>query len=149
MIRYALVCEHEHGFEAWFGSSSDYDVQAERGLVECPVCSTTLVRKQIMAPALFGTKARGEALPTPEAQAKMRTMVMETMGKVRRHVEENFDYVGDRFAREARDIHEGKSEERGIYGEASPTEVKALHEDGVKVAPLPPAPVTKPKEELN
>ena len=117
--------------------------------MECPVCATTLVRKQVMAPAVSGTKARGLDASTPEAQAQMRTMMMETMGKVRRHVEENFDYVGDRFAREARDIHEGKSEERGIYGEASPTEVKALHEDGVKVAPLPPAPVTKPKEELN
>lgn len=144
MIRYALVCEHEHGFEAWFGSSSDYDRQAEQGLVECPVCATTLVRKQVMAPALSGTRARGGELHTPEAQAKMRTMVMETMGKVRRHVEETFDYVGDRFAREARDIHEGKCEERGIYGEASPTEVKALNEDGIKVAPLPPAPAAKP-----
>jgi hypothetical protein len=66
-------------------------------------------------------------------------MMMEAMGKVRAHVEENFDYVGDTFAREARDIHEGKSEERGIYGEASPAEVKALVEDGVPVAPLPPA----------
>ncbi len=148
MIRYALVCEHEHGFEAWFGSSCDYDQQAERGLVECPVCTSVLVRKQVMAPAVSGTRVRGEA-PAAEAQAQMRTMVMETMGKVRRHVEDNFDYVGDRFAREARDIHEGRSEERGIYGEASAREVKALHEDGVKVAPLPPAPTTRPKEELN
>ena len=149
MIRYALVCEHEHGFEAWFSSSSDYDRQAEHGLVECPVCCTTLVRKQVMAPAVSGAKVGGEQLPTPEAQARMRTIMMETMGKVRRHVEENFDYVGDRFAREARDIHDGKSEERGIYGEASPHEVKALAEDGIKVAPLPPVPVAKPKEELN
>ncbi len=149
MIRYALACEHDHDFEAWFGSSSDYDDQAERGLVECPICCTTLVRKQVMAPAVAGIKTRGRERPTPEDNAKMRTMVMETMGKVRRHVEDNFDYVGDRFAREARDIHEGKSEERGIYGEASPREVKALTEDGIKVAPLPPPPVTKPKQELN
>jgi len=65
---------------------------------------------------------------------------MEAMGKVRAHVEENFDYVGDTFAREARAIHEGKSEERGIYGEATPTEVKKLAEDGVRVAQLPPKP---------
>jgi hypothetical protein len=70
----------------------------------------------------------------------MRSMMMEAMGKVRAHVEENFDYVGDAFAREARDIHEGKSEERGIYGEATPKEVKKLVEDGVPVAPLPPKP---------
>lgn len=143
MIRYALVCEHDHPFEAWFGSSSDYDDQAERGLVECPFCASHAVRKQVMAPAVAG--ARTPDAPSPEMAAKMRTMMMEAAGKVRAHVEANFDYVGDTFAREARAIHEGRSEERGIYGEASPKEVKALAADGVKVAPLPPAATPKPK----
>jgi len=136
MIKYALICDHEHAFEGWFGSSADYDDQAGRGLVECPVCGSTAVRKQIMAPAVAGTKAKG----APDVAPQMRSMMMEAMGKVRAHVEENFDYVGDAFAREARDIHEGKSEERGIYGEASPKEVKKLVEAGVPVAPLPPKP---------
>ncbi|MBI1685052.1 DUF1178 family protein [Caulobacter hibisci] len=140
MIKYALACDHSHEFEGWFGSSGDYDDQAARGLVECPVCGSTGVRKQIMAPAIAGTKAQRAA---PEPDAKMREMMMTAMSEVRREVEENFDYVGDRFAKEARDIHEGKSEERGIYGEASPKEVKALLEDGVKVAALPPAPPKK------
>jgi hypothetical protein len=70
-------------------------------------------------------------------------MMMEVMGQVRRHVEDNFDYVGDGFAREARRIHEGKADERGIYGEASPGEVRALVADGVPVSPLPPAPPKK------
>jgi hypothetical protein len=88
-----------------------------------------------MAPAVSGTrKQRAEALP-----AKAQAMMMEALSQVRRHVEDNFDYVGDSFAAEARSIHEGKSEERGIYGEASPAEVKALVGDGVPVAPLPPA----------
>ena len=143
MIRYALVCEHEHGFEGWFGSSADYDDQAARGLVECPFCASHQVRKAIMAPAVAGTKRRSD-LPAP-AQAVMNEM----MSKVREHVESNFDYVGDRFAREARDIHEGRSEERGIYGEAKPHEVKALAEDGIKVAPLPAAATPKPKATLN
>ncbi|MGR4862386.1 DUF1178 family protein [Caulobacter sp. LARHSG274] len=136
MIKYALSCDRDHGFEGWFGSSSDYDDQAARGLLDCPVCGSKAVRKQIMAPAVAGTKARGEA-PAPDA--RMREMMMTAMGEVRRQVEDNFDYVGDRFAREARDIHDGKSEDRGIYGEATPKEVKALVEDGIKVAPLPPA----------
>jgi len=134
MIKYALICDHEHGFEGWFASSSEYDDQAGRGLVECPVCASAAVRKQIMAPAVAGTKAKG----APDVAPQMRSMMMEAMGKVRAHVEQNFDYVGDAFAREARDIHEGKSEERGIYGEATPTEVKKLVEDGVPVSPLPP-----------
>ncbi|MFY8139842.1 MAG: DUF1178 family protein [Caulobacter sp.] len=141
MIKYALRCDRTHEFEGWFGSSADFDDQAARGLVECPVCGSTGVSKQIMAPAVAGTKAQRSA--EPAVDPKMREMMMTAMGEVRRHVEENFDYVGDAFAKEARAIHEGKSEERGIYGEASPAEVKALVEDGVKVAPLPPGPPKK------
>ncbi len=140
MIKYALQCDAAHEFEGWFGSSADYDDQAARGLVECPVCGSHAVSKQIMAPAVAGTKAQRSA---PAVDPRMREMMMTAMGEVRRHVEDNFDYVGDAFAKEARAIHEGKSEERGIYGEASPTEVKALVEDGVRVAPLPPAALKK------
>jgi hypothetical protein len=140
MIKYALVCANEHPFEGWFAASADYDDQAARGLVECPVCGASEVRKQIMAPAVSGTKLRG---PDADADPKMRSMMMEAMRRVRSHVTDNFDYVGDRFAAEARAIHEGASEDRGIYGEASPKEVRALIEDGVPVAPLPPEPPKK------
>jgi hypothetical protein len=143
MIKYALVCAHEHAFEGWFGASADYDDQIARGLVECPVCGSNTVRKQIMAPSVAGTKARGSA----EADPRTRSMMMEAMRRVRSHVTDNFDYVGDRFAAEARAIHEGASEDRGIYGEASPKEVRALIQDGVQVAPLPPEPPKK--TELN
>ena len=143
MIKYALVCATGHEFEGWFGSSSDYDDQATRGLVDCPVCGARDVKKQIMAPAVSGTKRRG----SPDLDPQTREMMMQAQQAVRAHVEDNFDYVGDTFAKEARAIYEGKSEERGIYGEASPKEVTALIEDGVRVAPLPPAPPKK--EELN
>ena len=135
MIKYALACEHDHEFEGWFAASDDFDDQAGRGLLECPICASRAVRKQIMSPGVAGTKKRGDGA---DASAG-RQMMMEAMHQVRRHVEDNFDYVGDSFAREARDIHEGRSEERGIYGEATPKEVKSLVEDGVPVAPLPPA----------
>ncbi len=140
MIKYALTCDHEHSFEGWFGTSAEYDEQREGGLLACPVCDSKAVRKQIMAPAVAGTKNRG---PGADVSPQMRGMMMEAMGKVRAHVEENFDYVGDAFAKEARDIHEGRSEERGIYGEATPLEVKKLVADGVPIAPLPPAPPKK------
>ncbi|MDQ8029077.1 MAG: DUF1178 family protein [Brevundimonas sp.] len=140
MIRYALSCDQGHGFEAWFGGSADYDDQAARGLVECPVCGSNAVSKQIMAPLVAGTK---KSTPSPDAAAKMRTMMMEAAREVRSHVEQNFDYVGDAFAREARDIHEGRSEKREIYGEATPADVKKLRDDGVPVAPLPSLPPDK------
>lgn len=138
MIKYALVCDQEHTFEGWFGASADYDDQSERGLIECPACGSHAVRKQIMAPAVAGTKAQTSPA-SDDAPAHMQAMMMEAMGKVRAHVEANFDYMGDAFASEARAIHEGRSEDRGIYGEASPGEVRSLVEDGIKIAPLPPA----------
>lgn len=140
MIRYALSCDQDHGFEAWFASSSDYDAQAERGLVECPICGSRAVSKQIMAPSVKGTK---KSAPSSDMAARMQTMMMEAAREVRAHVEQNFDYVGDAFAREARDIHEGRSEKREIYGEATPADVKKLKDDGVPVAPLPAAPPNK------
>lgn len=142
MIRYALTCDHAHGFEAWFASSSDYDDQAARGLVECPFCGSRQVDKQIMAPAVAGTR---KSAPAGDAAAKMQAMMSQAARQVRAHVEANFDYVGDAFAREARDIHEGRSEKREIYGEATPADVKKLKDDGVPVAPLRPAPIDPSK----
>ncbi|MDO9433518.1 MAG: DUF1178 family protein [Phenylobacterium sp.] len=137
MIRYALSCDNAHEFEGWFGSSADFDDQSERGLVGCPVCDSKAVTKQIMAPSIAGTKK------TTDLPPQVRSMVMEAMGRVRKHVEDNFDYVGDTFADEARAIHEGRSEDRGIYGEATPAQIKSLTEDGVPIAAMPPAPPKK------
>jgi hypothetical protein len=141
MIRYALACDRSHEFEGWFAAASDFDGQSERGLIACPACGSRIVRKQIMSPAVAGAKKRSEA--SAEAPGAKQMMMMEAMARVRAHVEDTFDYVGDTFAREARAIHEGKSEDRGIYGEATPAEVKGLVEDGVPVAALPPAPPKK------
>ncbi|MBS0363413.1 MAG: DUF1178 family protein [Proteobacteria bacterium] len=143
MIRYALTCDHEHEFEGWFGASADFDDQQARGLLDCPICGSKAVRKAIMAPAVAGTKNRSQN----NSPAQNHQMMMEAMSAVRRHVEENFDDVGDAFASEARAIHEGKAEERGIYGQATSQEVRELVEDGVPIAPLPPEP--KAKRALN
>ena len=138
MIKYALACAGGHEFEGWFSASGDFDDQRERGLLSCPMCASPDVRKRIMAPALAGTSKR-DVGSTPAKQA----MMAEMMTRVREHVMTNFDNVGDKFAAEARSIPEGRSEERGIYGQASPAEVKALVADGVPVAPLPPEPPKK------
>ncbi len=130
MIKYALKCEVDHGFEAWFSSSDGFDEQAARGLVECPMCGSTKVTKAIMAPMVRTSK--DEAAP-----ADMRQAMAEMLHKVRKHVEDTHTYVGGAFASEARDMHQGLTPERPIYGEATTDEVKALVEDGVPVAPLP------------
>ena len=138
MIRYALTCDQAHEFEGWFGSSDDYDAQADAGQIGCPTCGSTAVAKQIMAPMVAGTKRNA-----PDMTPAAREVMMQAMAEVRQHVEDNFDYVGDTFADEARAIHAGTSENRGIYGEATPAEVRDLKAEGVNIAPLPPAPVKK------
>ncbi|HZZ32722.1 MAG TPA: DUF1178 family protein [Phenylobacterium sp.] len=147
MIRYALICEHEHEFEGWFGVSADFDDQQARGLLACPACGSTAVRKAIMSPAVAGTKSRSQDLSPAQTQAQNQAVMMEAMSRIRRHVEDHFDDVGDAFATEARAIHEGRSEDRGIYGQATAQEVRSLVEDGVPIAPLPPEP--RKKTELN
>ena len=157
MIRYALICDQSHPFEAWFSSSDAYDEQVERGLVECPFCASTGVRKQIMAPAVVNARAGsgdlgGSPAPALEAvaagaPADVHAVMLEVINRVRTYVETHFEDVGDRFAAEARDIHDGVAEERPIYGQATGEEVRALIDDGVPVAPLP-APV-RPRPRLN
>jgi hypothetical protein len=147
MIRYALICPREHEFEGWFGASADFDDQQGRGLLECPVCGDKAVRKAIMAPAVAGAKSRSQDNSPAQNQAQNHAVMMEAMGRIRRHVEDNFDDVGDAFATEARAIHEGRAEDRGIYGQATSQEVRDLVEEGVPIAPLPPEP--RKKTELN
>ena len=142
MIRYALACDQAHEFEGWFGSSEDFDTQSLAGQIGCPTCGSTTVAKQIMAPMVAGTKRN-----SPDMTPRAREVMMQAMSQVRQHVEDNFDYVGDTFAQEARAIHEGVAEQRGIYGEATLAEVRELTQEGVNVAPLPPEPVKK--SELN
>jgi hypothetical protein len=139
MIRYDLKCDNGDEFEAWFASIADYDKQAEAGLVECPHCGSTHVTKAPMAPAVR-TSRKVEA-------RKERAVAMAMAAKVREHIKDNFDYVGDKFADEARKMHAGETEERAIWGEATPEEAQALEEEGIPASPLPPelAPV-QPKK---
>jgi len=146
MIKYALICKDDHTFDAWFSGSSDYDVQAKRGLVECPYCGTVKVEKAIMAPNVSTSREK-------EATAQQRVAAMKMMNtaadKIRKEIEDNCDYVGGDFADEARAIHYGEKPERAIYGEASPSEAAELYDEGVGVAPLPDILAPKPKNKQN
>lgn len=134
MIRYALICDEDHGFEAWFSTSSDYDTQVQRGLVECPHCASTDIRKQIMAPSVrTARKAEAAREPTASGAPDLETLAR----KVQAHIRSNYDYVGDNFAKEATAIHDGEKPERLIYGETTPEERETLSEAGVPCAPLP------------
>ncbi|ASV86184.1 DUF1178 family protein [Ochrobactrum quorumnocens] len=140
MIRFSLHCDHGHEFEGWFRDNADFDRQSERKLVSCPVCNSPDIQKSLMAPAVSTSRSKEQvAIAMGEAQKQ----VLEQMRELSRTVRENADYVGDQFAEEARKIHFGETEVRGIYGEASKEEVHSLIEDGVDVMPLPVFPEDK------
>ena len=146
MIKYNLICRHDHDFEAWFSTSVDYDVQRQKRLVQCPHCGSAKVDKAIMAPNI-STSRKKEASATKQKAAL--AMMNAAAKAVRKEIEEKCDYVGDKFADEARAIHYGEKEERAIYGEASAKEAVELHEEGVAIAPLPEAIAPKPAKKLN
>jgi hypothetical protein len=134
LIRFSLICDHDHEFEAWFRSNDDFDRQKKRGFVDCPACGSTKVQKALMAPAVStGRKQEKIALAMNEMQKK----AMAEMKALSEKIRENADYVGDKFAEEARKIHFGETEARGIYGEATLEEAKSLAEDGVGFMPIP------------
>ena len=134
MIRFSLICENEHEFDGWFRNGADFDAQKKRGFISCPACNSARVDKALMAPAVStGRKKEKIALAMGEEQRRALAQLKEFAKKAR----ENADYVGDRFAEEARKIHFGETEARGIYGEASPEEARSLIEDGVEFMPLP------------
>ena len=132
MIRFSLICDHEHEFEAWFRNNDDFDRQKKRGFVECPECGSSKVEKALMAPAV--ARSRESRAADERAMAKA---ALQQLAAVRKHVEENCDYVGPKFADEARKIHHGEVEKRDIYGEATAEEAKELAEEGVEFARIP------------
>jgi hypothetical protein len=138
MIRYRLICDKEHEFDGWFRSSSDFDEQAAAGDVICPQCASAKVRKGLMAPSIPRKgNTKPEAPGKTRAGAEIAENVTLMMSELRRHVETNYDYVGDKFAEEARRMHYEETPRRDIYGETTLDEARELIEEGVEVAPLP------------
>lgn len=142
MIRYDIICEREHEFDGWFAGSDGFDEQVAQNLVQCPVCGSHNVEKALMTPGVPARSNRGtEPVATLHAPRDPKAQAMvEMVRKLRSHVEDNADYVGDKFAESARRIHYGEEEQRGIYGEATVDEAQELYDEGVEVLPLPKLP---------
>ncbi len=140
MIRFALVCDNGHDFESWFASNESYDFQIEHDLVTCPHCSVAKINKAVMAPAVSRSRNRKKAVAPKqnvaligEGDAELRQMARELHAKI----VASTDDVGAEFPSEARKILDGDAPERGIRGQASPEEARALLEDGVSILPIP------------
>jgi hypothetical protein len=146
MIHYDLRCSQDHTFDGWFKDSAAFDRLAKRGMVECPHCGDTKVERALMRPAV-GKRESLPVVPIPAPQppappdavaggpmpAHMRAMLQ----RMRSEVEKHCDYVGPQFADEARKMHRGESDKRGIYGETSPEQAEALAEEGIEVSRIP------------
>lgn len=138
MIRYSLICDREHEFDGWFASSDGFDAQLAAGEVLCPHCGSPNVSKALMAPNI----ARGKALSADTSpQAVFAEKLGMMMLALKKHVEENCDYVGDAFAEEARRIHYGEVDPRNIYGQTTPDEAEELRDEGIAFAAIPWVPV--------
>jgi hypothetical protein len=163
MIKYALTCETDHNWDAWFSSISGYGEQLERGLVECPYCGSPRVQKAPMAPSVVTSKAQSRqseqksddpsSQNMPVTSEDINLSLPEPMkalfAQMKEQIEKSHDYVGDTFAREARAMHEGETQVRPIYGEATAREVQALVEDEIPVLPLPALASPKGSKTIN
>lgn len=152
MILYRLRCSKGHEFESWFKDSKTYERQEKKSLIGCPACGDAKVVRAPMAPRLGKGSKKADlevpapsapAVPSPEQQQmaalarQMPKELREALLKVRAEVEKNCEHVGDKFAEEARKIHYGESDKRGIYGETTEEEAQSLADEGIEFGRLP------------
>jgi len=140
MIRYDLNCDGGHAFDCWFSSSKDYDDQLERHLLSCPHCQSSKITKALMTPSVsVATKDKGKISVAAPAHREMIAKIRQ----LKQEIEKTAENVGERFPDEARKIHYGETEARGIYGKASMEEAAGLAEEGIEFLPLPELPEEK------
>ena len=131
MILYELKCAKDHQFEGWFPSGAAYEAQLAAHELSCPLCGDRKIDKAVMAPRI----GKAPAGPTPATRMAMNAKT--ALVELRKKIEADCDYVGPAFAEEARRIHYGETEERGIYGEASDEQAQGLVDEGIAVAKIP------------
>jgi hypothetical protein len=139
MIKYSLRCSQSHEFEAWFSNSAAYETQSATKQILCPNCGSDRVEKALMAPNVVSGRGR-KTESAPESAADTKGEMVAMVRKLREHVAQNSEYVGARFAEEARKIHHEEVQARDIYGEASERDAKLLKEEGIEFFPLPALP---------
>ncbi|CDZ30367.1 DUF1178 family protein [Neorhizobium galegae] len=138
MIKYSLICDNAHTFEGWFSESADFDRQVASGLLTCPVCNSASISKTLMAPSVSTARKKEEkqAMVMDLARQEMIAKLKEAVAAIKANAED----VGEKFPEEARKIHYGEADARGIIGQASLGEVRELLDEGIEIAPLPVIP---------
>lgn len=130
MIVFNLICSTcEYEFEGWFDNSSAFESQKKRKLINCPNCESSKIKKTLVAPNV-GKKSNSK-------KTTNKKTIASNINKIKKIVEENYDYVGDQFTEEAKKIKYGETEDRPIYGEATIEQTKELIDEDISITPLP------------
>jgi hypothetical protein len=133
MIKYLLKCSNKHEFESWFSDSGEYEKVKKMNLVECIFCKSTEVEKSIMSPNIVGKKRKVDTSFNNKEFIKIK----KDLQKIKKFVKKNFEFVGDKFPQEVRQIYYDNKKNKNIYGTVSPQEKKELKEEGIELASIP------------
>jgi len=134
MIKYNLKCINDHEFESWFSDSNEFDKLNKKKLLECIYCSSKNIQKSIMSPRITGKKSFEENLSLRD---KSLLNEKNKLMKLRKYIEKNFDFVGDRFSEKVREVYYDKKSNKSIYGTATPEQRKELEDEGIDLLSIP------------
>ena len=133
MIKYNLKCKHKHEFESWFLDSKEFEKLKSKKMIECIFCKTKSIEKSIMAPSVLNQEQKQKN----QKSIKYIKKIQKDLLKMRNFVEKNFEYVGNNFPREVRNVCYDKRKNKNIYGKATPEEAQELEEEGIKLTTIP------------
>ena len=134
MIKYNLKCDNNHEFESWFSDSSEFNKLNKKKLLECIYCSSNKIQKSIMSPMVSGTKLKEDKINLLDQKLLNEK---NQLIKLRKHIEKNFEFVGDKFSEKVRDVYYDKETKKRIYGTTTPEEKKELEEEGIDLLSIP------------
>ena len=134
MIKYNLKCNNNHEFESWFSDSNEFNKLSKKKLLECIYCSSNKIQKSIMSPMVSGIKLSEDKMSFLDQ--KLLNEKNELV-KLRKHIEKNFEFVGDKFSQKVRDVYYDKETKKSIYGTTTPEEKKELEEEGIDLLSIP------------
>ena len=133
MIKYNLKCKNKHEFESWFADSKEFERLKSKKIIECTFCGTKLIEKSIMSPNILSKDEKNQNYVGSKNFKKIR----EDLIKMRNFVEKNFEYVGENFPSEVRNVYYDKKKNKNIYGKATPEETEELKEEGIELTSIP------------
>ena len=134
MIKYNLKCHNDHEFESWFSDSNEFNKLNKKKLLECIYCSSNKIQKSIMSPMISGIKLNEDKMSLLDQKLLHEK---NELIKLRKHIEKNFEFVGDKFSEKVRDVYYDKETKKSIYGTTTPEEKKELEEEGIDLLSIP------------